>query len=483
MSPALAERPVHKITLSQRQIDALRLLRLDDVDELLYGGAKGGGKSVFGCNWVFLRCKELISEFDLRPQGNPRLIPIVGFMGRKQAVDFTATTLNTWKREIPADAYRIAQIENSVKVIVIEESVAVQIGGMDDTDTIKKFNSAEFCFYFVDQAEEVSEEDIAMLRGALRLKLKDSRTSEFRAPAYKGLLTANPALCWLKPAFITAPQKGTKFVRALPSDNPFLPAGYIDQLRKAYAFKPELLKAYLDGSWDDLDQAFVVIPNRHIVQNVDNEQHDKRVMKRVTVCDVSGEGDDETVIYDLENAKIVAEEIYSHRSLMDTAGRLQAHANRHGSNLICVDKVGEGSGVYSRLMEIYENNPRMTIYGFDGRVRPPEGIEKQTYRNYKTYAWFKAAAKFAEQRCDIPNDPILLSQLGSVTWHYDSNEVMCLDRKEDLKEKLKRSPDRADCYVMGLDALDYAEPVKKVDAYVNEGFIRRSTRRVNADAA
>lgn len=455
----------------QRQLLALKALLDPNVEELLYGGAKGGGKTVFGTRFLYFWAKKLIQEFHLPETTYP---PVIGFMGRKQSVDFTTTTLLTWKREIPAEAYELSE---SKKLITIENRVAIQYGGLDDSDTIKKFNSAEFCVYFLDQAEECSEQDVAMLRGALRLKLRDGVTGEERALDYKGLLTANPAICWLKPAFITNPQPKTKFIRALPVDNPFLAPGYIERLRKAFEFKPELLRAYLEGSWEDLDAAFVVIRAKDVVKNVDNDQHDTRATKRITACDVSGEGDDETVIYDLENTKIVRDtvEIYSHRSLMDTVGRIQAHAQKNKSNLICVDKVGEGSGVYSRLCEIFATNPNMTVYGFDGRISAPEGINKQTYRNYKSFAWFRAAEKFAEKRCDIPDDQQLISQLCSVTWHYTSNEVMCLDAKDELKEKIKRSPDRADCYVMALDALDRAEPVRKIDAYSNDAKPRRLT--------
>lgn len=479
------ERPKHRITLSRRQMEALFALKSDSIDELLYGGAKGGGKSVFGCQWVYLQAKQLIKEFSLAPQPNPKLIPIVGFMGRKQAVDFTGTTLNTWKREIPEAAYRLGSIEGRINVIVIEETVAIQYGGMDDSDTIKKFNSAEFAFYFVDQAEECSEVDVGMLRGALRLKIKDSKTGQFRAPAYKGLLTANPAICWLKAAFITTPQPRTKFIQALPTDNPFLPESYLPQLRKAYGFKPELLRAYLEGSWEELDSAFVVIPYSDVEKNVSNEQYDKRVTKRITVCDISGQGDDETVIYDMVNTKIDAQEIYSHRSTMDTVGRIQAHATKNKSNLICIDVVGMGQGPYDRLCEVYADHPNMTVYAFDGRLTAPapkmqpgqpKALIQRTYKNFKTYAWFRAAEKFAERLCDIPDDTILKSQLSSVTWHYTSDEVIALDSKEDLREKLKHSPDRAETYVMGLEALDHADPIRKVDAYTNDKPAYRNLR-------
>jgi len=439
-----------KFDLSNRQSLAFHALEGADVEELLYGGAKGGGKSVFGCIWSYYKAKQLIKRFDLQTRKYPL---VVGFMGRKQSVDFNTTTLETWKRFIPADAYELKKYE---KLIVIEGKVALRYGGLDDTDTVNKFNSAEFAFFFIDQAEEISEQDMGLLRGTLRLKIKDTPLE------YKALLTANPAICWLKPAFISTPQPLTKFIRALPTDNPFLPDGYIPRLRKAFSFRPELLKAYLEGSWDDLDTAFVVIPYRTVERNVHNEQYDKAIIRKITVCDVSGEGDDECVIYDFINNKIVNAEIYCHRDLMDTTGRLQAHAKQNGSNMICVDKVGEGAGVVARLIEIYANDPSMTIYGFDGRVK---AIDPDTYANYKTEAWFKAARKFQENKCDLPNDQILMSQLSSVTYHYKSNEKLAIDSKDKLKEKLRHSPDRADAYIMGLDALDRVIPLKKKDPY------------------
>ncbi|MFA5321177.1 MAG: hypothetical protein WC373_00775 [Smithella sp.] len=454
VSNEAVERRNNKITLnyelSPKQAEAYVTLNNPDIDECLYGGAKGGGKSVFGCIWVMLQSLDIISRFKLLPKDDP---PVIAFMGRKQSVDFTTTTLRTWKSFIPSEIYEIKKYE---KLIVINHTVAIQYGGMDDSDTVKKFNSAEYGFYFIDQAEECTEEDIGLLRGTWRLKVNNIPLN------YKGLLTANPAICWLKAAFITTPQARTKYIQALPTDNPYLPDGYIQNLRKAFSFRPELLKAYLEGSWDDLDNAFVVIPYREIVQNINNNQYDKTIEYRVTVCDPSADGDDETVIYDLYNTRIVNSEIYSHRSTMDTTGRIQAHAKQNGSNTICVDMVGIGQGIYDRLVEIYPQDPTMQIYGYDGRVKASNEL---TYVNHKAESWFHAGEMFAAKKCDIPNDPVLISQLASVQYEYRSNEKIQIIPKEKIKEKLKHSPDRADAYVMGLDALTIAQPVHKRDKY------------------
>jgi len=409
--------------------------------------------TVFGCMWSFAETIQIIKDFGLKPCKYPL---VVGFMGRKQGVDFNNTTLNTWKTFIPESCYEIKKQE---KLIVINKTVSILYGGMDDTATVKKFNSAEYGFYFVDQAEETVEDDLAMLRGTRRLKINGKELN------YKGLLTANPALCWLKDAYIDTPQVGNRFIQALPSDNPFLPDSYVPQLQKAFKYRPELLRAYILGSWDDLDTANIVIPISNVKKNVCNDQHDKSVEYRITVADIADEGNDETVIYDMENTKIAVQEIYSHRNTMDTCGRLIAHAVKHKSNMIVVDKCGIGKGVFDRLNEIYGDDEKMDIYGYDGRLK---AIDHLTYGNKKAESWFYAAEQMAESRCDIPNDPVLIKQLSSVPFRFKSRGKIWLLEKDKIKLILRGSPDRAETYVMALDALKVAKPYKKPDAYMRE---------------
>ncbi len=90
--------------LTHKQTLAWDALARIDVKEVLYGGAKGGGKSVFGCLWCFEKAIDIIKQCAIGPRKHP--IP-VGFMGRKRGVDFTNTTLETWKRFIPEGMYEI----------------------------------------------------------------------------------------------------------------------------------------------------------------------------------------------------------------------------------------------------------------------------------------------------------------------------------------------------------------------------------------
>jgi len=447
-------------SLSPRQMQALRWLRDVSVSSVLYGGAKGGGKSVFGCIWAYVRAKELIREFRVPASPTP---PTIAFLGRKQSVDFSSTTLQTWFKVVPAAAYTL---KTSEKKIIIEDRVALQYGGLDDSDTIRKFNSAEYAFFFVDQAEECSESDIGTLRGTLRLKLGGIQ------PEYKSLLTANPAICWLKSAYITQPIAGNKFVRALPADNPFLATNYTETLKSAFGFNPQLLNAYLYGSWDELESAFTVIPPSAITRCTNNGYVPATGAGRVTVADIAEDGGDETVIFDFVGRRLdfKTSEIYSHRDLMDTVGRIMAHARMNKSTMICVDKIGLGAGVWSRLNEVYGGDAegsggRVEVYGHDGRLSPPGPINGITFKNYRAYAWFRLREEMIEGRMNIPDDTLLREQLSRVTWHYTDGEKIAIDKKSDMKVRLGSSPDRADTLVMGLDALDRVKPRGRPDAY------------------
>lgn len=206
--------------LTEKQTVAWDTLNRPDVKEVLYGGAKGGGKSVFGCYWCFNRCLDIIKQCGIEPREHP--IP-VGFMGRKRGVDFSNTTLETWKRFIPSDGY---VIKGKPAEIIICDRVKIITGGLDNTEVVNKFNSAEYAFYFIDQAEEVDREQIGELRATTRLIINGRKLPG------KGLFTANPAPSFLKDEFILNPSPGRVYVKALPMDNPYLGASYIETLRE-----------------------------------------------------------------------------------------------------------------------------------------------------------------------------------------------------------------------------------------------------------
>ena len=136
------------VKLTQKQASAFRLLTNAEDVAVLYGGAKGGAKSYLFCIWLKAWVEHLIELFQLPATPNPIAL---GFAGRKRGVDFRDTTLEDFKRIIPPDQYEIRDNEHE---IVIRNRAKVFCGGLDDPKRVEKFNSANYAFFEIDQAEE-----------------------------------------------------------------------------------------------------------------------------------------------------------------------------------------------------------------------------------------------------------------------------------------------------------------------------------------
>lgn len=419
---------------SPRQWEAWQKLAVDHDSELLYGGAKGGGKSYLGCVWCYAKCLEIIEKCKIdRPREHP--IP-VGFMGRKIAKDFTDTTLETWKKFIPPKMY---EIKGKPAEIIVARKVKLMTGGLDRSEDINKFNSAEFFFFFIDQAEETNKDDISVLRGSLR-----GQINGIHIP-YKGLFTANPAQCWLKRDFLLDRNPNRLFVRALPSDNPYLPDGYISTLKEAFSHRPEMLEAYLNGSWDLTEDADQIIKGRWIEgANLVNIVQFKPDTRKALTCDVSRFGDDETVIYFMEDTDIKEEWIFGKRDTMYTANRLHVLALEHNNCPIIVDEGGLGGGVVDRLREM--DNEVIAANNSESKT----GEINEKYANRRAEVWDYAARQFSEGAVELHHsDPELKSQLCVPKYKYKNGKIY-VESKEDIKKRMLRSPDRADAYVNGL---------------------------------
>ncbi len=435
--------------LTAKQTLAWDALRRETIKEVLYGGAKGGGKSVFGCLWCYGRAMEIIKTCDIGPRKHP--IPI-GFMGRKRGVDFTNTTLETWKRFIPEHMY---EIKGKPAEIIIADRVKILTGGLDNSDLINKFNSAEYAFFFLDQAEEIDAAQIGELRATFRLIINDKKIPG------KGLFTANPAPSFLKDEFILNPTPDRVFIQALPTDNNHLGPEYIAVLKDSFKNRPELLKAYLEGSWDSLGGFNQVIKDEWVLNAAQITLYPARIKKLIT-CDPARYGDDETVIYYIENTKIKEAIVYGKKGLMHTANVLHILSHNNDDCLICIDVCGIGAGVVDRLIEMGDD-----VLAIDNASK---SSEPEKYFNLRSEIWCSAGDMFACGDVELKNiEPRLRGQLCTPTHEFRNGKIL-IEAKADIKKRLGNSPDRADAYVNGLYAMQFVEGqlVGKRDSYSDE---------------
>jgi hypothetical protein len=117
-------------------------------------------------------------------------------------------------------------------------------------------------------------------------------------------------------------------------------------------------------------------------------------------------------------------------------------SRQNGDCQIVVDEIGVGGGVCDQLYE-------------RGRhVIPFNGAEKadldNKYYNRRAEAWWECAEKFSKTEIGCRNMTAeLRKQLCIPTYEFRNGRIL-IEPKEKIKERLKYSPDKADCYVMGI---------------------------------
>lgn len=195
----------------------------------LYGGAMGGGKSV-------ALCVEVI-RLSVEYPGN------VGYICRKTFRDFKKTTLVTLMDLLPTNLIeKYNKVDGEIHLI---NGSLILCGDLEQTEKLKSLNLG---WFGIDEASEASNEIFLMLSSRLRLKLPGIQ--------YFGLMASNPEPGWLKDRFVDPQMHGRPkvnhiFVPSLPSENPHLPEGYLEDLIKE--FPPLWRTKYLEGSWDVFD--------------------------------------------------------------------------------------------------------------------------------------------------------------------------------------------------------------------------------------
>jgi phage terminase large subunit len=166
--------------------------------------------------------------------------------------------------------------------------------------------------------------------------------------------------------------------------------------------------------------------------------------------DIARFGDDKTAICYRQGRWCSKIETLSHQSTVDLANILTSKIKEQRPARIFLDMGSMGAGVYDILVD----------RGFGKIVRGinfgGKAICDDRYSNKRAEMWGEAN-DWLKGVVQIPDDDELLDDLCSVNKGYDSGGRLFLEKKEEVKKRIGRSPDKADAFV-----LTFAEPVYDV---------------------
>lgn len=158
-------------------------------------------------------------------------------------------------------------------------------------------------------------------------------------------------------------------------------------------------------------------------------------------CDVARYGADETVIVAIHDGGHPAlPDTRQGQNTMETAGQLK-NLNARRTH---VDDTGVGGGVTDRLHELE--------FPIEGENFGENARDEERFVNRRTELWWGARDALRTGLVSVPPDPTLIADLTSVRYSFDSKGRIKLESKDDVKKRLKRSPDRGDAYVLAVAA-------------------------------
>lgn len=434
---------------SKKQYKALLILLKDNwVSFLWYWWAAWWWKTILAAMWIEIMCQKY---------------PWVRYwVFRRFITDCLDTTFKSflkalillWMREAPSiddlkrypDKYDFC-VRNWWKEITFYNGSEIWFRWLQDKPTdvhFTKIGGLELTWAFVDEANECPDQWVSVLKKRVWRHMN----AEYNIPR-KVLCTFNPDKWWVYRTFYTPYKQwreleGTMFIPALPTDNPYLTQEYLNELKNE---KNEVIKQrlyywnfdYDDTPWrlfeyDDLINLWV---------------NPLKWWERYISIDVARKWKDSTVIYiweGLDIVKVIEEPKSDIYVLSERVKWLMREYEIPRSKVIADEDWVGGWLVDNLKCQWFINNasPRQS--------KRPNLSTRRNFQNLKTQCYFELARHI--KQISIRDESIkdrLIEELDVVVQtNLDNDKKISIITKEEIKEKLWRSPDYSDAMMMRM---------------------------------
>lgn len=419
-----------------KQEHAIYYLKDNQTEEVLYGGAAGGGKSALGCLWLMEMCQKYPKTRWL--------------MGRSKLKNLKETTLNTFFELATllqlSKQFQYRAQENVIRWNNGSEILLKDLFHYPSDPNFDSLGSLEVTGAFIDECNQVVYHAWQIVKSRIRYKLSENKL----VPKLLG--SCNPSKNWAykefyKPHREDALPQYRKFIQSLPTDNPYLHPSYLQSLLRLDKNSRERLYY---GNWEYDDDPATLIDHDAIADYF-NPNHLKPEGLKYLTIDVARKGRDNTIFRVWHGWVCIRREAIAKSGLDEVVARARKLQAQYGialSNTIA-DEDGVGGGVVDFLK----------CKGFINNALPLEIKEngtyiKPNYDNLKSQCSIKMAeritARIVGEYCD--NDVVQ----QATTEEMEQVKLKDIDKdgkqgiipKDRVKALIGRSPDEWDSIMM-----------------------------------
>lgn len=426
---------------NEKQKEAARCWINDSVTDIVYGGSKGSGKSYLGCSMVFSDALTYPQTHyfiarknlnDLRKYTRPSIHEVFDHWGVHDKY---------WKYNGQDNFY---ELYNGSQVFLLDAK------HLPSDPTYARFGSMQMTRGWIEEAGEFEE----AARNNLFASLGRKNNEKYNLTK-KLLQTCNPAKNYLYSDYYMPNKEGTlpdwrRFLQALPSDNKMLPESYIDDLM--LILSPNEQQRLLYGNWEFDDNPYALFDYEDILGMFTNEQV-KPTPERYVTADIAYQGSDLYVIGYWEG--FVLKKIIAFDKVDETQVAKKLHETRIKYKVPVKNVVYDADGLKRFVRqssktgylkganEFYNNGTPFKVKG-----------RQENFKNLKAQCYFELASMVAASEIYI-EDPEFRKQIIQEAEQIcrlpltdDGKQAM--EKKDDLKKRLRRSPDFMDMIMMRM---------------------------------
>lgn len=428
------------LDLSDKQILALEKLTDNITDELLFGGAAGGGKSWLGCEWLLWNC--------LAYPGTR------WFIGRHHLKQVRESTIVTFrkvckKHKIPAAFWKYNDQSVHITFANGSEINAIEMMYKPSDPEFDGFGSTEYTGGWIEEGGGVA----AKAREIAGTRIGRHLNDEYGLVG-KLLITGNPSRNWMyrdffKPWRLGELMPGREFIQSLIHENNKRESGYLDRLEKLTGQARQRL---LLGNWEFEDDPNQIIESDAILDLFDNIHVQPNESLKHIVCDIALLGSDlyrAAVFYGNVLVEHIAMDKSGGKQILDKVNELRVRHSVRPSHII-YDSDGVGGFLGGRGGFIPNAIP------FHAQARPikinsDKGRTFATLKDQCAYLLSDSInegaiyAKAVKNQSDIE---MLSEELAAIKRMDTGDGPLKVKPKPLVKQEIGRSPDFSDLLLM-----------------------------------
>jgi len=413
------------------------LLWHPDITEIGYGWWAWGWKSYTWVSWVWMMCNKY---------------PWVRyFLWRQELKRLKQTTLETYFKflsdyQIPeSQRWVYNSQDSSIKFSNGSQILLLDLAYLPSDPLYTRFGSLELTWWYIDESAEIDWQCISILS----TRVWRQKNEEYWISP-KILEWFNPDKWHVYHRFYKPYKEWTLpkyrvFIPALATDNKRLPKSYIEQLEKTNEVTKQRL---LYGNFDYDDTPWRLFDYNKILE-LDKYKTPYTRVKYIT-CDAARKWKDKAVIFVWEWYNVIDCTIFDKCLTTEISEEIRRLQEKHWvqNQHTIVDEDWVGWWIVDQLWCIWfvNNSSPISPYGAKNNT-----YLKRNYANLKTQCYF-ALAKIVNDNLmyiKIQEQDKLIEELDIVVQvDIDKDSKIKIISKEDIKEKLGRSPDYSDCAMM-----------------------------------